>query len=412
MIDRVAPEFDIERVRQDFPVLQRLSHEKPLAYLDNAATSQKPKQVIDAISHYYTHYNANVHRGVHQLSCEATQGYERARDKMQAFINAPAREEIIFVRGCTEAINLCAHSYLRPRLQAGDEVLISFMEHHSNLVPWQILCHEVGATLKVIPMNQRGELILDDLATLISERTKLVALSHVSNAIGTINPIKTIIEQAHARDIPVLIDGAQAAPHMAIDVQALDCDFYTISGHKMFAPTGIGVLYAKRQYLERMQPYQSGGEMVKMVTFDKTLYNDLPNQFEAGTPNIAGAIGLGAAIDYLNAIGLDNIARYESHLRAYAEQTLAAIEGIQLVGQAADKAAVVAFLVQDIHAHDVGTILDQQGIAVRAGHHCAMPVMDFYGVSALSRASFAFYNTYAEVDKLALGLNEVQAMFA
>jgi cysteine desulfurase/selenocysteine lyase len=396
--------FEIERVRTDFPILGQQVHGRSLVYLDNAATTQKPSQVIKAIDHYYRWDNANIHRAVHQLSERATREYEAARDKVQHFINAAHREEIIFVRGTTEAINLVAQSFGRSRLQAGDEVLISYMEHHSNIVPWQILCEQMGAVLKVVPINDAGELLLDEYEKLLSPRTCLVAITHVSNALGTINPVQRIVELAHAHGVPVLLDGAQAVPHMPVDVQEIGCDFYAFSSHKMVGPTGIGVLYGKREWLEAMPPYQGGGDMILSVSFNKTIYNDLPYKFEAGTPHIAGAIGLSAAIDYLEEVGMKNIALYEQELSAYAVQVLAEIPGVRFIGTAQEKVGVLSFVLDEIHPHDIGTILDREGIAIRTGHHCAQPVMDYFGIPATARASFALYNTKAEVDALATGI--------
>lgn len=404
--------LDSEKFRADFPALNQLVHDKPLVYLDNAATAQKPQCVIDAINHYYTHDNANVHRGVHALSQRATVGYEHARNSVKNFVNACSEKEIIFVRGATEAINLVAQSYGRAFLKAGDEIIISHMEHHSNIVPWQLLCEQIGAVLNVIPINKHGELLMSEYEKLLSPKTKIVAVGHISNALGTINPIKEIIEKAQAIGAITLIDGAQAAPHTKIDVQALGCDFYAGSGHKMFGPTGIGFLYGREALLEKMPPYHGGGEMIKMVDFNKTVYNDLPHKFEAGTPNIAGAIGLTAAIDYLTHIGLDKIEAYEHELLAYATKKALATDGLKLIGTAKNKASILSFLLDFAHAHDVGTILDMEGIAIRAGHHCAMPAMEFFGVAATIRASFAFYNTKEDVDKLFLGLEKVRKIFA
>jgi len=403
--------LDVERLRQDFPALHQQVHGKPLAYLDNAASAQTPVQVIDAIRGFYERDRSNVHRGVHELSQRATQSYEQARIKVQRFLNAAALEEIIYVRGATEGINLVASSWGQANIGTGDEVLISALEHHSNIVPWQMLCERTGAKLRVIPMNDAGELRLDVYADMLSERVKLVAVNHVSNALGTINPVKQMIAQAHAIGAIAMIDGAQAAPHMAVDVRDLDADFYVFSGHKVYGPTGIGVLYGKRALLEAMPPYQGGGDMIAYVTFEKTTYNELPYKFEAGTPNIADAIGLGAAVDYAQAIGMDAIAAYEASLLDYATEQVRALGGIRLVGTAQEKASVLSFIIGDIHAHDAGTILDREGIAVRAGHHCAQPVMDFYGVPATTRASFAFYNTREEVDALCRGIEKVKELF-
>jgi cysteine desulfurase/selenocysteine lyase len=404
--------FDVRKIREDFPILRQKMHGKPLVYLDNAATSQKPQAVIDALTHYYTQDNANIHRGVYLLSERATQAYENARVKLQHFLNAAEHREIIYVRGCTEAINLVAQTYGRQHLGAGDEILITTMEHHSNIVPWQMLCEEKGCRLRVGPINDRGELMMDEFEKLITDRTRFISVTHVSNALGTINPIKQIIEMAHARNIPVLVDGAQAAPHMKVDVQALDCDFYAISAHKLFGPTGVGALYGKAKLLESMPPYQGGGDMILSVTFEKTIYNHIPNKFEAGTPNIAGAIGWGAALDYLAQIGMENIASYEHALLTYATEAIGQIPGVRLIGTAREKTGVLSFMLEGIHPHDVGTILDQDGIAVRTGHHCAQPVMDRFGVPATARASLAFYNTKQEINALAAGLEHVKAMFA
>jgi cysteine desulfurase / selenocysteine lyase len=403
--------FDVERVRRDFPILAREVNGKRLVYLDNAATSQKPRAVIDVLIRYYEQENANIHRGVHYLSQHATEEYERARETVQEFLNAPHSSEIIFVRSATEAINLVAQTYGRRHVGAGDEVLVTAMEHHSNIVPWQILCEEKGATLRVAPMNEQGELMLDAFGDLLSSRTKLVAVPHVSNALGTINPIKRMAEMAHGRNIPVLVDGAQAVPHMAVDVQALDCDFYAFSGHKVFGPTGIGILYGKSRLLETMPPYQGGGDMISSVTFEKTLYNKLPYKFEAGTPHIEGAIGLGAALEYLMKLGLEGIAAHEHDLLAYATDRVASLPGVRLVGTAKEKASVLSFVMDNVHPHDVGTILDQEGIAVRTGHHCAQPVMDRFGIPATTRASFALYNTREEVDALVRGIEKVREVF-
>lgn len=403
--------LDIDAIRGAFPVLHQHIHGKPLAYLDNAATTQKPQQVIDAIKHYYEHDNANVHRGVHQLSERATRAYEGAREKVRQFINAGSTREVIFVRGATEAINLVAASYGQLTVRTGDRIVVSEMEHHSNIVPWQMLCERSGATLKVIPMNDRGELILDGLDEIIDHRTRLVAVGHVSNALGTVNPIRQIIELAHAKGVPVLLDGAQATAHASVDVRALDVDFYVFSAHKMYGPTGVGVLYAKEKLLRDMSPYQGGGDMISMVTFDKTLYNDLPFKFEAGTPNIAGAIGLGAAIDYLTTIGLDRIAQHEHELLQYATAKALTIPDLQIVGTAQNKVSILSFLLEGIHPHDIGTILDHQGVAIRTGHHCAMPVMTHFNVAATARASFALYNTYQEIDRLFEALDEVRKVF-
>jgi len=404
--------FPIEKIRRDFPILHQQVHGHPLVYLDNAATSQKPRAVIDAISRYYERGNANIHRGVHFLSEHATEEHEAARRTVQSFLNAADKREIIFVRSATEGINLVAQTYGRKHVGSGDEILITAMEHHSNIVPWQILCEEKDAKLRVVPINDRGELLVEELPKLLTKRTKVLAVTHVSNALGTINPLRKIIEIAHKHKVPVVVDGAQAAPHLKIDVQALDADFYVFSGHKVYGPTGIGVLYGKLEMLEAMPPYQGGGDMIRSVTFEKTLYNDLPYKFEAGTPNIGGAIGLRAAIDYVTRLGMDKIAAYEHDLLAYATESLSAIPGVRIIGTAAEKAAVVSFVIEGIHPHDIGTILDREGIAVRTGHHCAQPVMQYFRVPATARASFALYNTRGEVDALVEGIQKVKEVFA
>ncbi len=408
---RALESFDVGKVRQDFPVLKQKVHGKPLVYLDNAATSQKPQVVIDAIYRYYSEENSNIHRGVHFLSERATEAYEQARANAQRFLNASNTREIVFVRGTTEGINLVAQSYGRTFLKEGDEIIISAMEHHSNIVPWQMLCEQVSARLRVIPINHDGELLVDEYKKLLSERTKLVSVAHVSNSLGTINPIKQIVEIAHSWNVPVLVDGAQAAPHMKVDVQDLKCDFYVFSGHKLYGPTGIGVLYGKEHLLEAMPPYQGGGDMISLVTFEKTHYNVLPFKFEAGTPHIAGGIGLGVAIDYLDRTGLEAAAAYEQELLVYATQALCAIDGISIIGTAKEKASVLSFVLEGVHPHDIGTILDQQGVAIRAGHHCAMPVMQRFGVPATARASFAFYNTKEDVDALVGAIYKVIEVF-
>ena len=402
--------LDVASIRRDFPVLERTVHGLPLSYLDNAASSQRPRAVIDAISHYYENSHANVHRGVHTLSQEATDLFEGAREKVRRFINAKSTTEIIFVRGTTEAINLVAQSYGRPTLGPGDEILISWLEHHANIVPWQMLCQQTGATLKVAPITQSGEVDFDAFAALLSPRTKLVALAHVSNALGTVIPVHRFIAAAKARGVPVLLDGAQAVPHMTVDVQALDCDFYAFSGHKMCGPTGIGVLYGRESLLSTMPPWQGGGDMILAVSFEKTVYNGLPYKFEAGTPDIAGAIGLGAAIDYLETLGMERIAAAEQALLVYANEQLATVPGLRFIGTAPEKAAVVSFTIDRVHPHDLGTILDHEGVAIRTGHHCAMPVMDFFGLPATARASFAFYNTRAEIDRLVAALHTAREM--
>ncbi|MCX4187793.1 cysteine desulfurase [Methylophaga sp. OBS4] len=404
--------FNIEAIRRDFPILNQEVNGHPLAYLDNAASSQKPVQVIEAVSDYYRYDNANVHRGVHRLSQRATDAYEAARNKVRAFVNASSDKEIIFVRGATEAINLVAQSFVRPQLHPGDEVLISHIEHHANIVPWQMVCDQTGASLKVIPMTESGELDLSGLDDLLTERTKILAIGHVSNALGTINPVKDIIAKAHTKSIPVLVDGAQAVPHLKVDVQDLACDFYVFSGHKMFAPTGIGALYGKQALLEVMPPWQGGGDMILSVSFEHTQYNTLPYKFEAGTPHIAGAIGLGAAIDYMQGVGIDNLAAYEHSLLESATAKLEAIDGVRIIGTAKQKASVLSFMIEDVHPHDIGTIFDQLGVAIRAGHHCAQPVMQFYGIPATARASFAFYNTEQEVDALVNAIKKTQELFA
>ncbi|MGB5487346.1 MAG: cysteine desulfurase [Lysobacterales bacterium] len=408
----VVPPLDIAKVRSDFPILQRSVHGKPLVYLDTAASAQRPLAVINAIDSFYRNHNANIHRGVHLLSQEATEDYEQARLRVAGFINASSDQECIFTRGTTESINLVAYSFLRPRLQAGDEILISWMEHHSNIVPWQLLCEETGAVLKVVPMNQRGELEMDALAEMLTERVKLLAVVQISNALGTVNPIVEICAMAKQRDIPVLVDGAQAMPHQAVDVQALDCDFYCFSGHKMYGPTGIGVLWGRYEHLQAMRPYQGGGEMIRHVTFEKSTFNDAPGKFEAGTPNIAGAIGLGAAVDYLQSLGMQNVAAWEAQLLAYGTEKLSRIEGFRMIGTAAKKAGVMSFVLGDIHANDVGTLVDLHGVAIRTGHHCAMPVAQFFGLPATARASLGVYNTFEEIDILADSLEKTIEMFA
>ncbi|MGH7431092.1 MAG: SufS family cysteine desulfurase [Candidatus Methylomirabilales bacterium] len=406
-----SPAFEVERIRQDFPILGEKIRGKPLVYLDNAATSQKPQVVIDTIRRFLATYNSNVHRGVHQLSERATEAFEQARTRVQSFINAAESREIIFVRGTTEAINLVAQSYGRTHIGTGDEIVISAMEHHSNIVPWQILCEQTGAVLRVVPINDDGEMLLDEYVTLLTPRTRLVSVAHVSNALGTINPVREIIRLARRQGVPVLVDGAQAVPHLQVDVRELDCDFYAFSGHKVFGPTGIGVLYGRARLLEAMPPYQGGGDMIKSVSFAKTVYNDLPYKFEAGTPHIGGVIGLGAALDYLDGVGRDRIAAYEHELLVHATKALSAIPGVRIIGTAKEKASVLSFVVDGVHAHDIGTVLDHEGIAIRAGHHCAMPVMERFGVPATARASLAFYNTREEVDALVRGIHKVIEMF-
>ena len=406
-----APGLDVETVRKDFPILGQEVRGKPLVYLDSAATSQKPRAVIDAVARYYLQDNANVHRGVHLLSERATKEYEGAREKVRRFINAARAEEIIFVRGTTEAINLVAQTYGRTRVRAGDEVLITEMEHHSDIVPWQLLCEEKGAVLRVAPIDDDGQLLVDELQRMLGPRTRLLALAHVSNTLGTINPARRIVEIAHRQGIPVLLDGAQAAPHFPIDVRALDCDFYAFSGHKLFGPTGIGVLYGRSELLEEMPPWQGGGDMISSVTFEKTTWNKLPHKFEAGTPDIAGAIGLGAAIDYVSALGFAAVAAHEHDLLSYATEALRDLPGLRLIGTAKEKASVLSFVLGDVHPHDVGTILDQEGIAIRTGHHCTQPLMHRLGVPATARASLAFYNRREDVDALVAGLHKVQEIF-
>ena len=403
--------IDVARLRQDFPILRQQVHGKPLVYFDNAATTQKPLAVIDTISRYYLTINSNIHRGVHTLSERATQAYEEARAKVKHFINAADTREIVFVRGTTEAINLVAQTFGRSHLKAGDEILITAMEHHSNIVPWQLVCGQTGAVLKVAPINDAGELDLAEYANLLNSRTRLVAVTHVSNALGSVNPIRRMIEMAHQLDIPVLVDGAQAAPHTRVDVQSLGCDFYAFSGHKLYGPTGIGVLYGKASLLEAMPPYQGGGEMITQVTFEKTTYNELPYKFEAGTPDISGAIGLGAAIDYLEAIGMDAIAVHEHKLLEYATKAALEIPGLRIVGTAAEKAGILSFVLEGVHPHDIGTMLDYEGIAIRAGHHCAMPVMDRFHLPATARASFGLYNTKEEVDVLIKAIHKTHKAF-
>ncbi|MEO9161538.1 MAG: cysteine desulfurase [Casimicrobiaceae bacterium] len=406
-----ATAFDVARWRGDFPILRERVHGHPLVYLDNAATTQKPQNVIDAESGYYAHYNANVHRGVHTLSQRATDAYEAARRKVQRFINAGVPEEIVFVGGTTDAINLVAQSFARPILKAGHEILISAMEHHSNIVPWQLVCAQTGANLRVVPINDAGEFEFDAYEKLVGPRTKLVAVTHVSNALGSITPIERIIALAHARNVPVLVDGAQAVSHLPVDVHALDCDFYAFSGHKIFGPTGIGALHGKAAHLQAMPPYQGGGDMIRSVTFEKTEYNDIPYKFEAGTPNIAGAIGMGAALDYVSAIGIEAIAAHEHDLLAYATERVSGIPGLRIIGTAKQKASIVSFTLDGVHAHDIGSILDHEGVAIRAGHHCAMPVMEQFGVAGTARASFALYNTREDVDALVAGIDRVRRMF-
>ena len=406
-----GPSWDVERIRKDFPILSQEVHGRPLVYLDNAATTQKPQAVIEALEAYYAADNANVHRGVHLLSERATQAYEAARRRIRRFLNAAEDREIVFVRGTTEAINLVAQTYGRRMVGSGDEILITALEHHSNIVPWQMLCEEKGAALRVAPIDDAGEVDLDAYERLLGPRTRLVAIAHVSNALGTVLSLGRMIEAAHRQGVPVLVDGAQAVAHMPVDVQALGCDFYAFSGHKVYGPTGIGVLYGRAALLERMPPFQGGGDMIKAVTFEKTVYNDLPYKFEAGTPNIAGAIGLGTALEYLDGLGFDRAAAYEHELLAYGTERLLAIPGVRLIGTAREKASVLSFVMEGAHAHDVGTILDREGIAVRTGHHCAMPVMTRFGLAATTRASLALYNTREELDALCAGLGKVREIF-
>ena len=406
-----APSFDVDRIRQDFPILARMIREHRLVYLDNAATTQKPQLVLDALSHYYAAGNANIHRGVHMLSEEATAAYDRARGQVQQLLNARAAHEIVFTRNSTESINLVAQSYGRRNIGPGDEVLITHMEHHSNIVPWQLLCEQIGARLRVAPIDDTGTLQLDEFERLIGPRTRLVSVVHLSNSLGTINPVQEIVELAHARGVPVLIDGSQAAYHMPVDVQALDCDFYAFTGHKLYGPTGIGVLYGREVLLEQMPPYQGGGDMIRSVTFEKTTYADLPHKFEAGTPHIAGAIGLGAAVDYLLTVGFDGIGTHEADLLAYGTAALTEVKGLRLIGTAANKASILAFVMEGAHPHDVGTIVDTEGVAIRTGHHCTQPLMDRFGVPATARASVAMYNTREEIDALVRALEHVREMF-
>ena len=404
--------FEVDRIRRDFPALELSVHGHPLVYLDNAASTQKPVAVLDAEDRCYREYYSNVHRGVHYLSQKATDAYEEARRKVQGFLGAARAEEVVFVRGATEGINLVAATFGRSRVGSGDEVLITEMEHHSNIVPWQMLCEQTGATLRVAPIDDRGEVILEEYEKLLSDRTRMAAIVYISNALGTVNPVSRMIEMAHGRGVPVLVDGAQAAPHKQIDVEALGCDFFVFSGHKMFGPTGIGALYGRWDLLASMPPYQGGGEMIRSVTFAKTEYAEPPARFEAGTPNIVGAIAMGAAVDYLQGIGLEAISRYESELLDYATSSLSAIPGVRLIGTAAHRASVVSFTVDGVHPHDIGTILDREGIAVRAGHHCAQPVMDHFGIPATVRASLALYNRRQEIDRLVSGVEKVKEIFS
>jgi cysteine desulfurase/selenocysteine lyase len=406
-----AAGFDVARVRADIPILARQVYGKPLVYLDNAATTQKPQAVIDALLGFYTSDCSNIHRGVHLLSETATRHYEDARVKVRRFINAGHEQEIVFVRGATEAINLVAQSYVLPRLAAGDEILISGLEHHSNIVPWQMVCERAGASLRVAPIDENGEVVMQDYSRLLGPRTRLAAFAHVSNALGTVNPIREMIDLAHGHNIPVLIDGAQAVQHVRVDVQQLDCEFYVFSGHKIYGPTGVGILYGKQSLLDSMPPYQGGGDMISSVTFEKTIYNKLPYKFEAGTPNIAGGIGLGAAVDYIQSIGIERIAAYEADLLEYATGILSSVPGVRIIGTAKDKASVLSFVLEGVHPHDVGTILDQEGVAIRTGHHCAQPVMEFFKIPATARASLALYNTREEIDILAAAIHKVSEVF-
>ena len=405
-------QFDVAAVRADFPVLARMVHGKPLAYLDNGASSQRPNAVIDAVHEYERHHHANIHRGVHTLSQEATNLYESARDRLVKFINARSRHEVVFVRGTTEAINLVSQSYARPLLKSGDEILITHLEHHANIVPWQLVCEQTGAKLVVAPMDEHGEVHVAEVEALMNERTRLFAFAHVSNALGTMLPVRRLVAAAKARGITTLIDGAQAVPHLPVDVQELDCDFYAFSGHKVFGPTGIGVLYGREALLEKMPPWQGGGDMILSVSFQKTTYNALPYKFEAGTPNISGAIGLGAAVDYLERLDLAGAHAHEHALLGYATETLSKIDALRIVGTARDKASLVSFVVAGVHPHDLGTILDENGVAVRTGHHCAMPAMDYFKLAATARASFAFYNTFEEIDRLSAAIGRARSIFA
>ena len=399
-------------IKSDFPTLNQKINGNDLVYLDNAATTQKPKSVINSVNEYYKKTNSNIHRGVHTLSQEATEKYENARMKIAKFINSTTEKEIIFVRGATEAINLVANSYVRPLLQPNDQIIITEMEHHANIVPWQIVCKEKEAELKILPMNSKGELIVDELEKIITNKTKFMAINHVSNSLGTINDVRKIVEIAHKHNIRILIDGAQAVQHIPIDVKEINADFYCFSGHKIYAPTGIGILYGKKKLLDEMPPYQGGGDMIKSVTFEKTIYNDVPNKFEAGTPNISGVIGLGTAIDYIQDIGIDNIAKHESDLLNYATEKIKEIKGVKIIGNAKDKASVLSFTMENIHPHDIGTIMDSHGVAIRAGNHCTQPVMDFYSIPATARASFAIYNDKTDVDKLISSVKKTMEVFA
>ncbi len=403
--------FDVDRIREDFPILKQMVHGRPLVYLDNAATAQKPRAVIDALVQFYARDNSNIHRGLHELSERSTAAYEACRAKVARFLNAASENEIIFVRGTTEAINLVAQTYGRARVGPGDEIVVTAMEHHSNIVPWQMLCEEKGARLRVVPITDEGDLVLSELEAMLGPRTRLVSAAHVSNALGTVNPVRRIAEMARGHGVPVLLDGAQAAPHLPVDVRSIGCDFYAFSGHKLFGPTGIGVLYGRADLLEAMPPYQGGGDMIRSVTFEKTLYNRVPHKFEAGTPHVAGVIGLGAAIDYFQGIDAEARSAHERDLLEYGTRALAAIPKLRILGAAREKAAVLSFVLEGVHPHDIGTILDRQGIAIRAGHHCTQPLMERLGVPATARASFAFYNTREEVDALAAGIVKVREVF-
>jgi len=404
--------FDVEKVRGDFPILKQMVYGKPLVYLDNAATTQKPQAVVDALTHYYTQDNSNIHRGVHALSMRATDAYESVRETVRSFIGATDKDEIIFVRGATEGINLVASTYGATNIGEGDEVVITNMEHHSNIVPWQILCKDKGANLRVVPMSESGELDMDAYEKLLTPRTKIAALSYVSNALGTVNPAEEMIRMAHDRGIPVLLDAAQAVPHMPVDIQALQCEFLTFSAHKAYGPTGVGALYVRKDILEKMPPYQGGGDMIAMVTFEKTTYNKIPHKFEAGTPNIAGVIGMGAALDYITGLGWDGLLAHEDDVVHYAAGTIGGLDGVRLIGTPKRRTGAVSFVIEGVHPHDAGTILDREGIAIRAGHHCSQPVMDYFGVPATVRASFGVYNTREEVDRLAIGINKVLEVFS
>ena len=403
--------LDVDRVRQDFPILQRTVHGKPLVYLDSAATTQKPRQVLDTLAQYYAHGNANIHRGVYLLSEEATAAYDGARAKLQRFINARSSREVVFTRNSTEGVNLVAQSFGRQNIGPGDEILITHMEHHSNIVPWQLLCEQTHARLRVAPIDDHGDLLMDEFERLLSAKTKLVAVVHLSNSLGTINPVSQIITLAHQRNVPVLVDGSQAAYHMPVDVQALDCDFYVFTGHKLYGPTGIGVLYGREAFLDSMPPYMGGGDMIRSVTFEKTTYADLPHKFEAGTPHIAGAVGLGAAVDYISGIGFDKIATHEKDLMEYGTAALSEIPGLRMIGTARHKASILAFVLKGAHPHDVGTIVDMEGVSIRTGHHCTQPIMERFGVPATARASVAMYNTRQEIDQLVHALRRVRETF-